>query len=141
MDFNLYLVSRTDMVSDKGFKHVCNLQLTFTSKKIGHTIDKICSQLPNCGSRVDLLQVFVFLIGSNLTCMKSLQNPPDGWGTYSLMKYKLLPAPDSGKKSFIPHIIPKTKRLVESLRSGLKLQMWKLCLNNKFDADISYKCF
>ena len=39
-------------------------------------------------------------------------NPFDGWGNYCLIKYIFL---SSFKKSFSPHIIPKTKGLEESL--------------------------
>ena len=53
-------------------------------------------------------------------------NPADGWGIYCLMKYKdlsqpggggfpVMSAPNSGKKSFSPHIIPETKGLEKSL--------------------------
>ena len=48
-------------------------------------------------------------------------NPSDGWGSNSVIKYKLtlLSTALSGKKSFSPHIIPKTKGLEERLVYGL----------------------
>ena len=69
--------------------------------------------------RVDLLQVFVFLIPPNLTFMKSLRTHHEGWGNYWGMKYFCQPQ-ILAKKSFSPHIIPKTKGLEESLGSGHK---------------------
>ena len=68
---------------------------------------------------VDLLQVFVFLILTNLTYMESLCIHHDGWGYYSVVKYNTFVSTKFLKKmSFSPHTIPKTKGLEESLGHG-----------------------
>ena len=63
-------------------------------------------------------------------------NPPDGWVfLLSDEMQRLLSAPNYGKKSFSPHIIPKTKGREESLI--MTVNMHNMCI---LVMTISYMC-
>ena len=63
---------------------------------------------------VRLAPSLCFSYSTRLDIHEIFMNPPDGWETYHLMKH-FCQHQTVGKKSFSPHVVPKTKGLDESL--------------------------